>query len=418
VKDGKELGGDDKVIETDPVTSKGETGCDEGSQNSISENLGYGEIGSDQVQVTPSDMPALKGPSDMPALKVKDTIRYKLDENSSWQTATVLGRAGKATGQYKSHYNIRDIDSGEMKYVDLNSVKDWVKCTDDEVTMDEEVNVVLVPRARHQDKQCVEARRVELEKLKHYGVYREVEDKGQNCLSTRWVLWWKGTEVRARLVVRGFEEEEELNKDSPTVVKSTMRVLMAIAAWRKWPIKTRDIKSAFLQGKDIDREVFVLPPPEAQDKNKWMIWQLKKSLYGLNDAARQFYDSVEAELVRLGAKRSQVDPALFYVEQDGEIIGALATHIDDFMHCGNAAFDVEVMDKLRKRFVPGKLEEGSFSYVGFDIKQSKNGIMLDQSHYMQDLQTVNILPQRSQGKKDELSHSEHKDFRGLVGRCN
>ena len=72
--------------------------------------------------------------------------------------------------------------------------------------MDKEVNVVLMSRPTHQDNLCVEAKTVELGNLKHYGVYREVKDKEQNCLSTGWVLWWKGSEVRARLVVRGFEE--------------------------------------------------------------------------------------------------------------------------------------------------------------------------------------------------------------------
>ena len=70
----------------------------------------------------------------------------------------------------------------------------------------------------------------------------------------------------------------------------------------------------------------------------WKIWKLKKSLYGLSDAARQFYKSVEDELLKLGIKQSSVDSALFYL-RDGRVIGAMATHIDDFMHCGDASFD-------------------------------------------------------------------------------
>ena len=192
---------------------------------------------------------------------------------------------------------------------------------------------------------------------------------------------------------------------------------MAIAAHHKWPLKTTDIKYAFLQGKDIERVVYVTPPKEAQNRNQWRIWRLKKSLYGLNDA-RQFYDSIEEELKKLGVTRSPVDPALFYQEKEGKVIGIIATHIDDFIHCGTQAFDTEVMDKLRQRFVAGKLEEGAFSYVGFTVKQSSEGIILDQSHYVQDLETAVICLRRAMEKDHPLSKGEQKQYRSLVGKCN
>ena len=84
------------------------------------------------------------------------------------------------------------------------------------------MNFALIPRSRHEDEDCVEKKKVELEKLKSSGVYQEVDDKGQERISTAWVLWNKGDEVRARIVTRGHEYDKELNKDSPTVAKSTI----------------------------------------------------------------------------------------------------------------------------------------------------------------------------------------------------
>ena len=52
--------------------------------------------------------------------------------------------------------------------------------------------------------------------------------------------------------------------------------------------------------------------------------------------------------------RSKVDPALFFKINDGEVIGALITHIDDFMHCGNKSFDDTVIKPLITRFLTGK----------------------------------------------------------------
>ena len=56
----------------------------------------------------------------------------------------------------------------------------------------------------------MEAKKAELKKLTDFKSYEVVPDRGQNSLSTRWVLWNKDEQVRARLTVRGFEEEEDL----------------------------------------------------------------------------------------------------------------------------------------------------------------------------------------------------------------
>ena len=175
--------------------------------------------------------------------------------------------------------------------LDLDNVKEWRK--------NEEVNLTLIPRFRHEDEDCVEAKKVELEKLKSFGVCQEVDDEGQELISTTWVLWNKGDEVRARIVAKGYEEDKELSKDSPTVAKITIRILLTLAASKDWEIQTTDVKSAFLQGKNISRDVYISPPKES-DTPKGKIWKLKKTLYGLIDAARQFYDSIEEVLLKLG----------------------------------------------------------------------------------------------------------------------
>ena len=51
-------------------------------------------------------------------------------------------------------------------------------------------------------------------------------------------------------------EEGDVCKDSPTMGKSTMRLLLTIAASKGRIVKTTDIKSALLQGKVLDRDVY------------------------------------------------------------------------------------------------------------------------------------------------------------------
>ena len=102
--------------------------------------------------------------------------------------------------------------------------------------------------------------------------------------------------VKARLVMKGFEEDFILPRDSQTVGKGAMRTVLAIASSTNWVVKTTDIKSAFLQGKELDREVYIRPPRESHTPSN-MIWKLKHGLYGLKDGARQFFISVKKKLL-------------------------------------------------------------------------------------------------------------------------
>ncbi|CAC5381686.1 unnamed protein product [Mytilus coruscus] len=78
-----------------------------------------------------------------------------------------------------------------------------------------------------------------------------------------------------------------MQRDSPTVGKGMIKIFLSITASMNWIVKTTDIKSAFLQGKILDRDVFLKPPPES-NLRKEKIWRLKHCLYGLKDGARQF----------------------------------------------------------------------------------------------------------------------------------
>ena len=58
---------------------------------------------------------------------------------------------------------------------------------------------------------------------------------------------------KARLVVKGFEEQtSDILKDSPTCAKEGLRFVLTLIAHNEWKINSIDIKTAFLQGKEID----------------------------------------------------------------------------------------------------------------------------------------------------------------------
>ena len=133
-------------------------------------------------------------------------------------------------------------------------------------------------------------------------------------------------------MARGYEEsKKDIRSDSPTCMKDSVRMRLAIAAGKGWKIKSLGVKAAFLQGKAIERELFLKPPIDFRKKGK--IWKLNKVVYGLCDASRSWYLKVVEVLTELGMKIASSDKAVFtYKEENLE--GMVIVHVDDMLYVG------------------------------------------------------------------------------------
>jgi hypothetical protein len=345
-------------------------------------------------------------------LRKDDKIKFK--EDGDWVEATITGR-GKVTGKHKNWFNVRRADGGEDHSVNLEEME-YEMMNPDEVEM---VLAVTLPKNKIQQnaEACILAKVAELDKLKSFDTYETVEDDGQPRISCTWVVGMKGDEVRARLVARGFEETEEVPKDSPTMAKSSLRLILAIASAKGWNVETTDIKSAFLQGSHLERDVYLKPPKEANQRGK--LWKLKKCLYGLRDASRQFYIKVKGQLVSLDFIPSDLDPGIFYLhDKDGNLVGLIGIHVDDFIHAGNEMFTLSIIPKVMEIFNVGKNEKGTFMYTGYKIVQTDQGITLDQDKFVENIEINPMEASRKLKKDDKLTSEESSELRKICGTVN
>ena len=104
---------------------------------------------------------------------------------------------------------------------------------------------------------------------------------------------------------------------TPTCSKEAVRLAISLASTNKWVCHSLDVKAAYLQGNEIERVVHLRPPPEY---NNGQLWKLRKTVYGLCDAARHWYLRVKEQLLSLGAKVSSLDKA-FSWSNNGSIEG-------------------------------------------------------------------------------------------------
>ena len=146
---------------------------------------------------------------------------------------------------------------------------------------------------------------------------------------------------------------------------------MKIAAIENWEIKTGDVSSAFLQGMEIERDVFVLPPKERRVPG--VLWRLLKPVYGLVDAPRGWYRALDEEFMKAGCEKCLFDPAMYiyFSEADGEksLKGLACTHVDDFLHGGEEIFEENVMTNIKTAFEFGLEQSRRFRYVGMNMSQ-------------------------------------------------
>jgi hypothetical protein len=119
---------------------------------------------------------------------------------------------------------------------------------------------------------------------------------------------------KARLVARGFEQQQGLDYEEtfvPVVKWGTLRGLAALAAKRMYSIFHLDVKTAFLHG-HLKEEVFITQPQGfVASGQEHLVCRLHKALYGLRQAPHAWYEKIDSFLTAHGFERGDGDSNLY-----------------------------------------------------------------------------------------------------------
>jgi len=95
-------------------------------------------------------------------------------------------------------------------------------------------------------------------------------------------------------------------------------------------LQQMDVKSAFLNGY-IDEEVYVSQPLGFEDhKHPYHVFKLKKALYGLKHAPREWYGRLSNFLLSQDYERGKTDKILFIKKACNDII-LVQVYVDDII---------------------------------------------------------------------------------------
>lgn len=209
----------------------------------------------------------------------------------------------------------------------------------------------------------------------------------------KWVFKRKTNEngeiakYKARLVIKGCSQKPGIDFTevfSPVVRYASLRYLFALAVKFDLDICHMDAVSAFLQG-DIEEEIYMMQPPLYGNGKE--VCRLRKSLYGLKQASRQWNKKLSSMLKGMGLSQNKLDPCIYYKIVDNNNMFFLAVYVDDIiLFTNNMDTRNYVKEELQKQFKIKDLGDIKFC-IGIHVERDrkKGVIYLDQKKYIQEV---------------------------------
>ena len=215
---------------------------------------------------------------------------------------------------------------------------------------------------------------------------------GCRPIGCKWVFKTKKDSIgkieryKARLVAKGFSQKEGIDyKETFSLVslKNSFRIVMALVAHFDFELHQMDVKTTFLNG-DLTEDVYMLQPDGFQVFGKeHMVCKLKKSIYGLKQASRQWYLKSDNVVTSFGFKENPVDHYI-YLKISGSKIIFLVLYVDDILLASN---DLGLLHETKRflfdNFEMKDLGEASFVLgIGIHHDRSRGILGLSQKSYI------------------------------------
>jgi hypothetical protein len=178
------------------------------------------------------------------------------------------------------------------------------------------------------------------------------------------------------------------NTWAPVVKHSTLRTLIAYALTHGYDITQLDFDGAYLNG-TIDSDIYMEQPEVpgmdlkiGRDGRK-MLCHLRKSLYGLKQAGRIWYQTLKTWLIGQGFTCLKTDQCVF-TKHTGNKWLVCWVYVDDMGVFGDSALKEKFITDLGNQF--DIFDKGSLQYyLGINIQKHGASVTLDQKKYIKEI---------------------------------
>ena len=272
-------------------------------------------------------------------------------------------------------------------------------------------------------------------------VWRRTQRKhiGENrkLIGNRWVFEIKRDGVhRARLVAQGFSQTPGVDftlSHSPVSDEIILRLLIAKKGLRKLSGATFDVETAFLYG-TIEEEIYMKIPDGFEEvigtvDREQEALKIDGAMYGLVQAARQWWQKFCDTMKEKGYERSKAAPCLFKKKTSQRTM-YLSLYVDDGYIIADSNGIQEIQQDLEESFKI-KFKNGIDEYVGCTVVEQGQYVLFKQPHLIKRLEKnfhskvptrsydTPFAPgtgvNRSESQSELLSTEDQKIYRSGVG---
>ena len=171
----------------------------------------------------------------------------------------------------------------------------------------------------------------------------------------------------------------ELDTSSPSLSSEGFSVAIQPMASHGWELTIADVEGAFLRGDSLSPtrgRLFVdMPPGSVEGYEDGCLVEAIKTVYGLADAPKAWWNCFSGKLKGLNMRMSEFDPCLFCYYHNGKLEGVVAVHVDDMCMGGNSRFRQAIQEPLQQLFSFKHWKTGKGEFLSKWLEQQSDGSM-------------------------------------------
>jgi hypothetical protein len=367
---------------------------------------GYGNIG-DLLSGLPAEEDVLEAVGHT-AFYVRHLNHVLVADHKTQEVFLLKWKTFKKNQRKGRELDPRAFDSTEKKAFSISDAKEWQSFLDTGA-------VVVIPPGP--------ASKIPNERIFKRAARYVRTNKDKSGIATN-------LQSKSRIVVPGdvdpdgddAVEDGGFRTDAPTAPQLAFHLLMSYAVRFKWRLRTFDVKTAFLSGKEHNREIYMRPPPDGlPGVAPGSLLKIVKGAYGLREAPRLWYLKAREVILSCGWEELRTARACFVLrdktKETSPLCGFMVLHVDDACYGGEGKFYKDAIDNVLKQFKIGTENEKEFDFLGRHVKQLDDfSIEIDQHQYVSGLERVHIPKERRMKPKAKLTADELTTFRSIVGQ--
>lgn len=160
------------------------------------------------------------------------------------------------------------------------------------------------------------------------------------------------------------------------VKPSTIRIILSIVVSSGWNVTHLYVNNAFLHG-DLGEEIYMRQAIGFEQGDLTLVCKLNKAIYGLKQAYRSWFTTIQASLLALGFSQSEADTSLFF-RINGKETTYLLIYVDDMLVTGTSPSAIkQIISQLGEQFSLKDLGEVKH-FRGVEVSQTAQGLHLSQ----------------------------------------